>query len=178
MKELNYTVLETNRLRLRKPTQDDEMIHFRYQSDANNFPNVDMLVYKDIQQVKDYFNNMVCGTNNKKWLFWIIADKHSNTALGTISLWNVDKDLGVGELGFGLYKEARGFGFMSEAVRAVLDYSFIKLDMNRVFAYTDEKNRESIKVLNRLGFDYDKKAREEAHCHDGFMNYNVYSISN
>jgi len=49
---------------------------------------------------------------------------------------------------------------MSEALRALLDYGFSSLDLNRVEADTDPRNLAAAKMLERLGFAKEGHLRE------------------
>lgn len=52
------------------------------------------------------------------------------------------------ELGFRLVSQYRGKGYATEAARAVLSI----LEVANVIAFTEPSNKESVKVLHKLGF--------------------------
>jgi RimJ/RimL family protein N-acetyltransferase len=54
-------------------------------------------------------------------------------------------------LGYALAHPARGQGYATEAVIALLDHAFETLQINRVFSVTDQTNAESVKVMRRAG---------------------------
>jgi ribosomal-protein-alanine N-acetyltransferase len=56
------------------------------------------------------------------------------------------------ELGYILAFEHHGQGYVQEAVKAVLDFAFTELNMNRIEASVDPRNETSLRVLDRLGF--------------------------
>jgi RimJ/RimL family protein N-acetyltransferase len=56
------------------------------------------------------------------------------------------------ELGYALARAHWGCGYVSEALRALLDYGFTALDLNRVEADIDPRNAASARVLEKLGF--------------------------
>jgi RimJ/RimL family protein N-acetyltransferase len=56
------------------------------------------------------------------------------------------------ELGYALARAHWGCGYVSEALRALLDYGFTALDLNRVEADIDPRNTASARVLEKLGF--------------------------
>jgi RimJ/RimL family protein N-acetyltransferase len=56
------------------------------------------------------------------------------------------------ELGYALARAHWGYGYVSEALRALLDYGFTALDLNRVEADIDPRNTASARVLEKLGF--------------------------
>ncbi|MFC1725393.1 GNAT family N-acetyltransferase [candidate division KSB1 bacterium] len=63
----------------------------------------------------------------------------------------------IGEIGFNLSPDYQGKGYASEAVRALLDYTFDTLNMHRIMGVTDSRNTASVKLMERIGM------RKEAH---------------
>lgn len=60
------------------------------------------------------------------------------------------------EIGIALAPEYQKQGYATEALRALLDYLFVKLGKHRVYGSVDPSNLSSIKLLQRVGM------REEA----------------
>ena len=56
------------------------------------------------------------------------------------------------ELGYALTRAHWGRGYVSEALRALLNFGFSALDLNRVEADIDPRNDASARVLDKLGF--------------------------
>jgi ribosomal-protein-alanine N-acetyltransferase len=55
-------------------------------------------------------------------------------------------------LGYDLKRSLWGRGLAAEAMRAVVDFGFGPMALNRVEAHTDAENARSIRLLRRLGF--------------------------
>jgi RimJ/RimL family protein N-acetyltransferase len=53
---------------------------------------------------------------------------------------------------------ARGRGYITEAMRAVLEDGSVRLGLNHVVAITSESNLRSVRVMQRLGFIADESA--------------------
>ena len=58
-----------------------------------------------------------------------------------------------GVLGYWLVKGATGKGYMTEAVRAALEFAFRELKLHRVEAASIPENVPSVRVLERVGFE-------------------------
>ena len=54
-----------------------------------------------------------------------------------------------------------GKGYATEAVRAMLQWAYGALDLNRVEAELDTRNAESARVLEKLGFEREGLRRED-----------------
>jgi RimJ/RimL family protein N-acetyltransferase len=77
----------------------------------------------------------------------------------SLSRWNPDHLSAA--LGYCLDRPAWGQGFATEAARALLQWAFAALDLNRVQAETDTRNLASARVLEKLGFVREGTLRED-----------------
>lgn len=80
--------------------------------------------------------------------------------IGTVTLFNLDKQCRRAEIGYGMAYPAWGKGYMHEALSALLDFGFSELKLNRVEADIDPRNLASAKSLERLGFNREGYLRE------------------
>lgn len=76
-----------------------------------------------------------------------------------LTRWN--PDYRSASLGYCLDQAAWGHGYATEAARAVLQWAFDTLDLNRVQAETDTRNMASARVLEKLGFVREGTLRED-----------------
>ena len=84
----------------------------------------------------------------------------SGLFLGTCSLFSINYTCRRAEVGYGLGSFAWGQGYMHEALRALLDFGFGELDLNRIEADIDPRNNASARTLERLGFTREGYLRE------------------
>ena len=83
------------------------------------------------------------------------------TFIGWCSLTRWNPDYRSASLGYCLDDGAWGQGFATEAARALLQWGFDTLDLNRVQAETDTRNVMSARVLEKLGFVREGTLRED-----------------
>lgn len=165
MKELNFSpfpTLKTKRLLLRKLEKKDADLIYNYQSKKENFPFVDMPVYSNISQAKDYIVKMNKGVGNNRWIIWAITRNKSNIILGTISIWNFNFEFNKAELGYGLFPGNTGKGFMSESLSKIIEYGFDVLELTTIEAYTNKKNENSVSLLKKNYFTFIKNIKEKS----------------
>ena len=102
-------------------------------------------------------------------LVWGIRDDEG--LAGTIALHRI-ANRGA-EIGWALAPQARGRGYMTEAVRAVLDFAFGPLRLERVEWQAMVGNHASAAVAQRVGFQYEGLRRKAQHLrgtrHDGWL---------
>lgn len=67
------------------------------------------------------------------------------------------------EIGYSLLPEARGQGFATELVRALLEHALAHREVRRVVAHTADGNEASAAVLTRAGFSLAGPGAEPGH---------------
>ena len=77
----------------------------------------------------------------------------------TLQSWNPDHR--SASLGYCFDDAAWGHGYATEAARALLQWAFDMLDLNRVQAEADTRNAASARVLEKLGFVREGTLRED-----------------
>lgn len=93
-------------------------------------------------------------------LKWGIARRTDDEIIGTTTLFNLDFNNRRCELGYGLDRAEWGKGYMQEALQALLGYAFNVLDLHRIEADVDPRNRGSIRTVLKLGFQQEGYLRE------------------
>ena len=79
-------------------------------------------------------------------------------------------------LGYCLGEASWGHGYATEAARAVLQWAFDTLDLNRVQAETDTRNAASARVLEKLGFVREGTLREDCVVNGDVSDSWVYGL--
>ncbi|MGW4793669.1 GNAT family N-acetyltransferase, partial [Nonomuraea sp. NPDC004297] len=96
-----------------------------------------------------------------------IRDAASGAFAGHIQLMQVAPVLGQAMIGYSLLPGFRGRGFMTRAVRLLVDWTFARTALHRIVAGTDTDNTASHAVLERAGFQREGVHRELLPRRDG-----------
>ena len=93
---------------------------------------------------------------------WTVLLKESGRVIGRAGL-SVREGYDLPELGFLIDKafQKQGYGF--EVCSAILQYAREELEFEKVQALADERNEISIRLLQRLGFEYDRETTTDGH---------------
>lgn len=92
-----------------------------------------------------------------QWLQIAIALRETDALIGDCALKVNRDDPRQATIGITVSRPSQGQGFATEALAALLDDLFLKLQLHRVVADTDPENDASWRLLERLGM------RREAH---------------
>jgi len=92
----------------------------------------------------------------------LVIDRASDGAfLGWLALTRWNPTYRSAAIGYVLGEAAWGQGYTTEAARALLQWAFDTLDLNRVQAELDTRNAASARVLEKLGFQREGTLRED-----------------
>ncbi|MFN2460736.1 MAG: GNAT family N-acetyltransferase [Candidatus Velthaea sp.] len=83
---------------------------------------------------------------------WLVRRVQDQAPVGWISLRINERTPEVGEVGYSLIEEARGHGYATEAVAAVVEESFGVTEIGELQACCVPQNGASRAVLDRTGF--------------------------
>lgn len=147
-----FPELKTERLLLRKvQSSDKHRVHyFRSDKEITKFikrpqPQTLETAIVHIQKITEEFEL-------NKSVSWGITLKDSPEMIGSICLWNFSEDRKTAEVGYDLDPKFQGKGIMREALKAVVDFGFQKMDFKTIEAYTDYRNIPSKRLLEQFGF--------------------------
>lgn len=100
----------------------------------------------------------------KKQETFAIVLKDANKVIGSVGLHErafdeFDNQFKQRELGYVLSKDYWGQGLMSEAVKAVIDYAFVTLKLDRLTVSHFVENAPSKRVIEKAGFTFVKQGK-------------------
>ena len=76
------------------------------------------------------------------------------------------------DIGFAFLERYRGTGYALESAKAVLNYGFAELGLQRIIAMADADNEASVRLLARLELEFERVVRLPGEDHD----INLYAI--
>ena len=149
--------LETKRLIIRPITLDDKNEIFEYRSDteSNKYQG---WIPKTIDDVETFIGKISEQINEPEtWFQYVIIEKETHKLVGDVGIHFFDSENRTVEIGCTLNKEFQNKGYATESVKRVIDYLFNELNKHRIITSIDPDNKNSIRLVERIGF------RKEAH---------------
>ncbi len=153
------TNLYTKRLNLRPITMNDcEQIFSCWASDKEVTKYLTWHAHKNIETTKNIVSNWISQYKNNNCYRWGIELKKTNNLIGMIDVVNHINNNPV--IGYVLGKAYWNNGYMTEALKAVLDRLFCD-GYSRILIEADEKNIGSNCVIRKNGFKFIKKETKQ-----------------
>ena len=156
MDEASVPEIETDRLLMRRITLDDLDEFAR-----RIFADPDVIRYMAKRDMTPQERaKRVYTVSNQNWLThgyggWLITDKADGQLIGECE-FDTEEVSGV-ELGYSLAKAYWGKGIATEAARAATRFGFENAKLERIVAVVVPDNEASWRVLERIGFVYEKR---------------------
>jgi RimJ/RimL family protein N-acetyltransferase len=169
-------LLETERLALRRFTEDDADNLFRLDNDPEvmRFLSGGTPTPRDVIETDILPRFLQYDERNPASGFWAAIDKATGGFLGWFSFRALDKaSPDQVTIGFRLRKDAWNQGYATEGARALIRMGFTELGVRRVVATTYEDNLASRRVMEKAGMTVSRTFRMTAEHLDDVCTYHV-----
>lgn len=173
-----YPTIETERLLLRQVRPRDAPEIFFLRSDHEMLKYLGMEPMKSHDEASTLIDKFDTLQKNNEAINWGIALKENNAIIGTICIWNIDKEQSSGELGYMLHTAHQGKGIMQEALGLVIDYGFEAMRLRELLACTSGDNSPSLNLLTRNSFRRNIEHEEKLSDKEKELGMVVYSLLN
>lgn len=177
MEKVGTVQLETDRLILRPlKVEDAESMYENWATSEVATKYVTWEPYKCIEPIIERFQNMQKEYENKEIYDWGIVLKENNCLIGEISFVGMTRDMKTAELGYIIGENWWGNGYVVEATKAVMQFSFETLGLHRIQAMYDVRNPASGRVMEKLGMKYEGTFREYRLIKGSYVTVKQYAI--
>lgn len=172
----NFPKIQTNRLILNRLELDDMPAIYEYASNANvakflvNMP--------EPYQLKDaefWIKNSWTKFESKEQYTFAIRLKESNAFIGGIGLILTQRDKKA-NMGYWLAEPFWNQGYMTEALKRVIDFGFNKLKLNKLYASHFLENASSGKVMTKAGMHIEANLKQEFFKNGQFYDVVRYAV--
>lgn len=123
----------------------------------------------------DWINSHQETFASGKGAVFAITDRETGGLIGAIGL-NIDAANQKAELGYWIGKKFWRAGYATEAGKAVLEYGFTRLGLNRIFARHLGRNPASGRVMQKLGMKHEGCLRSDIKKNGKFEDLELYAI--
>ena len=173
---LNFPEIETDRLILKEIEVENAT------SILNIFSNEEIMKYygrfpmKSIKEAENLITTFNENFKNNNGIRWGILLKEENRIIGTCGYHNWNKRHSRAEIGYELSMDLWGKGYIKEVLKAIIDYGYEVMNLNRIEAVVYPENKASIKSLINQGFKKEGLLEEYAFFRDVYQDLIMFSL--
>ena len=150
------TVLKTERLSLRQLNVDDGQFILKLLNEPSFLRYIGDKKVRNLEDARNYISNgPVASYERNGFGLYLVELKESHTPIGICGFLKRE-ELPDPDIGFAFLPEFWSKGFAFEAAAALLQDGRERLELQRILAITSLDNDASIKLLQRLGFSFDR----------------------
>lgn len=173
---MNFVLLETDRLILKgmSPELMNEIFETQEKSRI-----MEILGHQNEEEYERELSKYQRGYSSyrSRFLLFLIVRKDNQKIIGRCGLHNWNPDHNRAEIGYNLLMEVdKRQGFMSEAVKKILEYGFRTLDLHRIEAMLSPTNIPSKRIIEKFGFTKEGQLREHFQVDGAFGDSLIYSL--
>jgi RimJ/RimL family protein N-acetyltransferase len=152
-------IIRGERVYLRAPERSDIPTFVRWFNDADILRNLAMRAPMSEAAEDRWFDQMLTtqGTTN---LHLVICLADGDRAIGTIGLHGIDQTNGTAEFGIAIgEKDQWGKGYGTDATRAICDFGFGELRLERIGLHVYADNERGRRAYEKAGFTLEATLR-------------------
>nr|WP_199000480.1 GNAT family N-acetyltransferase [Flavobacterium sp. ASV13] len=179
MLQFNFTpfpVLDTERLLLRRITDDDVNEVFELRSNPETMKYIPRPLVKNSEDALEHIAMIEDKIITNMGINWGITLKDNSKLLGIIGYYRLQPENYRAEIGYILLPEFHGKGIIPEAVNRLITYGFEDLNLHSIEAIIDPENYASEKVLQKCGFVKEAHLKESDFYEGRFLDKVIYSL--
>jgi ribosomal-protein-alanine N-acetyltransferase len=168
--------IETPRLILRALKADDRGAVYAYASDAEVTRYTVFERHASMRTTDEWLGSVLDSYRAGQLGPWAIEMRAHGRVIGTCGFHVVDELHRRGDIGYALAREYWGHGYATEAVRAMIEFGFEHLNLNRIEARAVPANVASTRVMQKAGMKYEGILSESGFFKGAYQDVALYSI--
>ena len=178
MKNCGTQRIETDRLILRRYViEDADAMYKNWASDSEVTKFLTWQPHSSVEVSRSIIVDWLKEYSDEKYYHWAIVLKdNGNEPIGGISVVQMNEDISMVHIGYCLGRAWWRRGIMSEALKAVMDFMFDTVEVNRVESRHDPMNPNSGKVMQKCGMKYEGTLRSADRNNQGICDACYYAL--
>lgn len=177
MKHMGTKEIETPRLCLRRFTLDDaQAMYANWASDEEVARYLTWPAHSSVEDSKMVLADWVASYRKDNFYQWAIVLQELGQPIGSISVVSLDDRVRKAHIGYCIGRRWWHMGIMTEALKAVMDYLFEEVGMQRIESRHDTRNPHSGAVMRKCGMRFEGTLRQSDWNNQGICDANWYGL--
>lgn len=178
MKHAGTQRLETDRLVLRRYRKDDaEAMYRNWASDSEVLKFLTWPPHESPEVSLGIIENWLKQYSDNSYYQWaIVLKENGDEPIGSISVVSMKEKTSAVQIGYCIGKKWWHKGIAPEALKAVMDYLFDVVRVNRIEARYDPRNPNSGEVMKKCGMKYEGTLRSADWNNQGICDACYYAL--
>ncbi|WP_179295474.1 GNAT family N-acetyltransferase [Bacillus sp. FJAT-45350] len=175
-KQFSIQPIKTKELLFREPKIEDTSDIFCLYSDPGVLSLDRSEPFKNLIEAEELIRVFKQMNQRHDSIIWLVELMESKKVIGSCGFKNWDRLSHHAEIGGNISSNYWSKGYGSETLKFLLDYGFTKMYLNKIYGYTNAKNKNVLKLLNRHGFQQEGILRDHQLLNGTYDDVFVFSI--
>ena len=171
-----FPVLQTERLVLRAVLPADLLNMYAIFSDEAVTRYYGLETFTAVEEAAQRIAAIRQNYQKRRSIRWAISRHGEDALIGTVGLMNLRPKFYNAAVGYELAPSYWRQGLMTEALTAVIEFSFFVMALNRIEAFVVPENAPSIRLLQKMGFINEGLMREYGYWRRAFHDLCLFSL--
>lgn len=179
MLQLNFSpfpILESDRLHFRRLTDADAPEIFALRSNPETMKFIPRPLAQNLNDALAHIKLINDKIDENLDINWAVTEKGSDKCIGLMGFYRTQPEHFRTELGYMIAPEHNGKGYVTEAVKTLLDFAFNKLNFHSIEAVIDSRHVASERVLQKNGFEKEAHFKENFFYNNEFTDTVIYGL--
>ncbi len=177
MENNKFPVLKTERLILNRPIEndlEDLLLHMNSNKDISE--NTLTIPYPYTKESADFWFKIIEeGFQQRNAFIFAVRQKEIEKLMGAVGI-HLDSSNHKAEVGYWIGKDFRGEGYISEALKKIINFGFEELKLNKIYASHFLHNPASGKVLINCGMQWEGTQKQHIFKNGQFLDLVNYGL--
>ena len=177
MKHLGTQIIETPRLILRRfMLEDAPAMYCNWASDPEVTKYLSWPTHSSVAVSQQVLLDWTGQYGDERFYQWAIVPKKLGQPIGSIGAVRLNDQARLVHIGYCIGRNWWHQGITSEAMKAVMDYFFEEVGVNRVEARHDPRNVNSGAVMRKCGMQFEGTHRQSDWSNQGICDASWYAL--
>ena len=179
MLQLNFSpfpTLESERLHFRRLTDADAPEIFALRSNPEIMKYIPRPLATTIEDALAHIKLINEKIDENIDINWAVTEKGNDKCIGLMGFYRTQPENFRTEIGYMITPEHNGKGYVTEAVKTLLDFAFNTLNFHSIEAVIDSRHMASERVLQKNGFEKEAHFKENFFYNNEFTDTVIYSL--
>lgn len=148
-------------------TNDVQAIHdYAADKDVKRFIGWNLM--KTLNETREFVELMIKREEAGTHLYASVALKSTHEVIGTVMIFNFDKEANQAEVGYVFHKNHWGKGYGAESLALVTDFAFESLNLHKLHACVTDANIGSARILEKNGYELEGRLKDHFYIEDRY----------
>lgn len=148
-------------------TNDVQAIHdYAADKDVKRFIGWNLM--KTLNETREFVELMIKREEAGTHLYASVALKSTHEVIGTVMIFNFDKEANQAEVGYVFHKNHWGKGYGAESLALVTDFAFESLNLHKLHACVTDANIGSARILEKNGYELEGRLKDHYFIEDKY----------